>query len=272
MSKTLLRGLELIEEVDRGGPLTIGELARRTGIHLSIVSRTVSALDHEGWLAKSENVVSIGPRASLLGLTSPEARAIRAAEPMVRALTGVTGLSAQAAGLIGGETMVLTSFGIDGAGSNSGMVGRLPLHVLAAGRAVAAQLPAERLDQILPADPYPGAAEVYASLLAGDPLPAHLAVLPPADGGATLPRNRAELDGALEEVRTTGFSRDHGAFHPAIHCIAVPWPTAGLPASFACFGSRAEIEEKGALVERCLLAAARPGAEPTDVAAAAASA
>jgi DNA-binding IclR family transcriptional regulator len=176
MSKTLLRGLELIEEVDRGGPMTIGELARRTGIHLSIVSRTVSALDREGWLAKAENVASIGPRASLLGLSSPEARAVRAAEPMVRALSGVTGLGAQAAGLIGRETMVLTSFGVDGLGSNSGMVGRLPLHVLAAGRAVAAQLPAEQLDAILPADPYPGAAEVFAALAAAEPLPAHLAV------------------------------------------------------------------------------------------------
>jgi DNA-binding IclR family transcriptional regulator len=269
MSKTLLRGLELIEEVDRGGPLTVGELARRTGVHLSVVSRTVSALDREGWLAKSENLVSIGARASLLGLSSPEAKAIRAAEPMVRALTGVTGLSAQAAGLVGGEMMVLTSFEIDGSGSSSAMIGRVPLYVLAAGRAVAAQLPAAKLDDLLPADPYLGAAEVLGSIGSAEPVPAYLAGLPPAEDGAALPRNRAELDRELEEVRGTGFSRDHGELHPAIHCIAVPWPTAGLPAAFACFGTRTEIEGKKPLAERCLLAAARPGAEPTDVAAAA---
>jgi DNA-binding IclR family transcriptional regulator len=269
MSKTLLRGLDLIEEVDRHGPLTIGELARRTGGHVSVVSRTVSACEPEGWLTRVGNRVVIGPRCALLGLTSPGSQAIRAAEPMVRALAGVTGLSAQAAGLIGTEMMVLTSFGADGVESQLGTIGRVPLYALAAGRAVAVQLSAAQLDDALPPEPYPAAAELLAALSRSDPVPAYLEGLPTVDPGRALPRNREELTRELEAARKSGFARDQGELHPAIHCIAVPWPTAGLPASFACFGTRTELEKSRHLVERCLTAAARPGAEPRDVVAAA---
>ncbi len=269
MSKTLLRGLELIEEVDRQGSLTIGELARRTGGHVSVVSRTVTACEREGWLTKVDNRVSIGPRSALLGLASPGAQAIRAAEPMVRALAGVTGLSTQAAGLVGREMMILTSFGTDGVNSEFGMVGRVPLYALAAGRAIASQLTPEQLDDALPAEPYPGAAELLTALSRAEPVPAYLAGLPATGPGPTMPRDRAELDRELETTRASGFARDQGELHPAIHCIAVPWPTAGLPAAFACFGTRTELEGSRALAERCLLAATRPGAEPRDVVAAA---
>jgi hypothetical protein len=52
MSKTLVRGLELIEDRGLYGPMTISELARRSGVHVSIVSLTVSMLEPEGWVVR----------------------------------------------------------------------------------------------------------------------------------------------------------------------------------------------------------------------------
>jgi DNA-binding IclR family transcriptional regulator len=70
MSKTLLRGLGLIEQVGLHGPLTVTELARRSGIDVTIVSRTVKACEHEGWLARVDGKVGVGPRSALVGLAS----------------------------------------------------------------------------------------------------------------------------------------------------------------------------------------------------------
>src|ERR1700761_7166861 len=136
-----MRGLELIEEVGRGGPLTVTELARRTGVHITIVSRTVNALEPAGWLIKVDGKIVTGPRCAVLGLTSPVSATIREAEPIVGAVAGVTGLQAAASGLIGHDLMTLTSSGgAEMAGVSDGLLSRAPVYVMAAGRAVAAQL------------------------------------------------------------------------------------------------------------------------------------
>jgi IclR family transcriptional regulator, acetate operon repressor len=274
VSKTLMRGLELIDEVGRHGPLTITELARRTGIHITIVSRTVRACEPAGWLMRVDGKIVTGPRCALLGLTSPVSETIREAEPLVGANAGVTGLSSAAAGLVGSDLMTLsTSGGEDLAGVADGLLSRLPVHVLAAGRAVAAQLPAERLDEVLPTEPYPGLRELLDSLPGSASLPTYLAGLGAGEGpGGNLPRTRKELDAQLESVRATGFARDHGETHPGVHCVAIPWPVAGLPAALACIGGRDAVEQAGPLIEACLRAAARPGAEARDVVEAAAHA
>jgi DNA-binding IclR family transcriptional regulator len=266
MSKTLLRGLDLIEEVGRHGPMTVTELARRTGVHITIVSRTIKACEPEGWLVRVDGKVLPGPRCALLGLTSPVSRTIGEAEPLVRAIAAVTGLAASADGLVGSDLMMLTSFGAAGAAELAGALSRVPIYVLAAGRAVAAQLPAERLDAVLPAEPFPGVEQLLASLNEAAPTSAYLAGFhPEPDPGAAVPRTRAELEAELEEIRSGGFARDHGGIHPSIHCIAAPWPTDTLPAAFACFGSRERIEADAALIESTLRAATKPGATAQDV-------
>jgi DNA-binding IclR family transcriptional regulator len=269
MSKTLLRGLDLIEEIGRHGPITVSELARRTGVHITIVSRTVKACETEGWLVRDDGRILPGPRCALLGMTSPVSRTIQEAEPLVRAIAAVTGLAASADGLVGGDLMMLTSFGT--AAGLSDALPRVPVHVLAAGRAVAAQLPPERLDAILPAEPYADADRLLASLNRSAPLSNYLARFrADRDPAAALPRTRAELDPQLDAIRAGDLSRDHGALHPSIHCIAAPWPTDTLPAAFACFGKPEEIAAGSALIESSLRAAARPGASAQDVIAAAA--
>jgi DNA-binding IclR family transcriptional regulator len=264
-----MRGLELIEEVARHGPITVTELSRRTGTHITIVSREVNALLPAGWLVKVDGKIVTGPRCAVVGMTSPIAATIREAEPLVGALAGVTGLQASATGLVGEELMTLTFAGGDEL--PDGLLSRMPVYVLAAGRAVAAQLSEDRLDALLPAEPYPDSREILAVLSETEALPTYLSALEPdAEPADTLPRDRKALDAALEGVREQGVARDHGEVHPSVHCIAVPWPTPALPAALTCFGDRAKIESSAPLIESCLRAAARPGAGPHEIATAAA--
>ena len=273
MSKTLLRGLGLIEVVDLQGPLTISEIARHTGIELSTVSRTVAACEPDGWLVRVDGRITTGPRCALLGLTSPATRAIRAAEPLVRAITAAVGVTTTASTLAGRDVMVLASemAGETGHAVSVGVPSRVPLHVLADGQAIAAQLSPAQLDKLLPAEPYPGTEAIsahFASAFAG-----FAAAFPGAtDTEPDLIRTRRELDERIGHIRTHGFSRDHGRLHPNIHCVARPWPTTSLPSAIACIGSRAEITARRALIEACLIIATEAGATSQDVIRAAARA
>jgi DNA-binding IclR family transcriptional regulator len=265
MSKTLMRGLDLIEEVGRSGPLTVTELSRRTGIHITIVSRTVKACEPEGWLMRIDGKVLPGPRSALLGQASPASRTVAQAEPLVRALAAVTGLAATADGLVGSDVMLLCSFGAAGATDLAGALPRVPVYVQASGRAIAAQLSSDHLDALLPAEPYPAAEQLLVGLHEVAPLSTYLAGFHADRETAALPRTRAELDAAIEPIRAGDLSRDHGAIHPNIHCIAAPWPTDTLPAAFACFGGREKVEAEAGLIETTLRAAAKPGATAQDV-------
>jgi DNA-binding IclR family transcriptional regulator len=266
MSKTLVRGLELIEEVGLYGPMTLSELARRSGVHVSIISRTVTALEPEGWLIRVEGKVAAGPRCALLGLISPAGKTVRRAESLVRAVAAVTGVATAASGLIGVDVMILAASSTAGSDLPEGFSSRVPVYVMAAGRAIAAELPAERLDGILPAGKFPDLQRVLESLAGSAPIPDFLASAGPGDRSDTsIPGNRADLDAEIATIRETGFARDHGELHPAIHCIAAPWPTPELPASIACIGSREEIDTNRDSIEACLRAAVRPGAGAQDI-------
>ena len=106
MSKTLLRGLELIEVVGAHGSMTVTEIAREMGLEPSIVSRTVAACETDGWLIRVNGKVAVGPRSALLGLTSPTTDAIHRADPLIRALAGVLGVTATAGALIGRQERI----------------------------------------------------------------------------------------------------------------------------------------------------------------------
>ena len=62
MSSTFIRGLALLETIDLYGPITVTELAQRTGVDKSTVSRTLAACEPDGWVVRTEGRVALGPR------------------------------------------------------------------------------------------------------------------------------------------------------------------------------------------------------------------
>jgi len=266
MSKTLIRGLGLIEEVDLHGPLTLTELARRLGMHITIASRTVSACEDAGWLTRVDGKITVGPRSALLGVASPLTETVRRVEPLVRAISGICGAATAATGLIGGDVMILASAGALAAELPADLSSRSPIHAMAAGHAIAVQLSAPQLDAILPLEPFPSAQQVIESLGGWAPMRAYLQThdtsAPP---GGAIPQTRDALDAKLDAIRSEGFARDYGELHTSVNCIAAPWPGLSLPASLACFATRELIESNRDLIEACLRVATTPGASAQDV-------
>jgi IclR family transcriptional regulator, acetate operon repressor len=267
MSKTLMRGLGLLETIDLHGPITITELARLSGIDTSIVSRTVSALERDGWIVRNEAKVELGPRAALLGHSSAAALAVRRAEPLVHAVAGATGLLTQAYGLVGTRAAVLAAAGGRGPSTPVGLGTSVPLFATAAGRIVATQLPSAELDRRLPPEPYPDPGPELASLV-GFPSLAGALLEQPGDtlaGDSTIATDRGQLDAQLEQIRAAGVAIDSGELHPEMGCMAMPWPRAGIPAAIACMGSPADIVAADTLVRAALAAAISPRATPEEV-------
>jgi DNA-binding IclR family transcriptional regulator len=273
MASTFMRGLGLLQVIDRHGPITVTQLARRTGIDLGTVSRTVTACAADGWVVKTARGVMLGPRAALLGRSGHGADVITAAEPLVHTIAGITGLTTHAYGLVGSSVVLLAY--ANGRTEQLMLGEAVPglLSVTAAGRAVAAQLSPADLDALLPPEPFPGQADFIestrglidvppASRLAGELRPPH---------PSSVPTTRPELDRQLDQIRTDGAAYDRGDLHPAMACIAVPWPHPTLPAALACLGHPASVAGAEPLVLRCLAAAVDPAATAREVITAAAA-
>jgi DNA-binding IclR family transcriptional regulator len=270
MSKTFLSRLAMLEVLDAAGPLTISELAHRSGLDVAVVSRTVAACEGDGWLARDAGKVTIGPRVTLLGHASPFADVIAGAAPLVHAVAGVTGLLTHAYSLIGASSVLVAAGPGRGPGIPPGLAARAPLHATAAGHAIAVQLDPARLDALLPPEPYPDADAVTAAM-AGTAAEPFFTPATPATTATTaaaqppLPRHRDDLQARLGLVRTDGYATDPAALHPAIACIAIPWPQPGFPSALACLGLPEAITASVPLIQRALALAAQPGSTPNQV-------
>jgi DNA-binding IclR family transcriptional regulator len=268
-----MRGLELLETIDVHGSLTITELARLTGMDKSAVSRMVSACEPDGWVVRENNRIVMGPRAALLGHSSPSAEFVRHAASVVETITGVTGMQAQCYTLVGTRVIIVASAG-GGVGIAVGLGTSAPLFATAASLVIASQLSEAELDRLLPRDPFPdpitdmlgnpGFAAFAASAFTADQ---RRAAHPEA-----LPGNRHELDEQLSRIRSMGAAYDRGYLHPELGCVAVAWRRPGIHASLACMGTPADVEDQGPLALAVLRAAAAPGASRENVVAAAAAA
>jgi DNA-binding IclR family transcriptional regulator len=268
MSQTLMRGLSLLETVDMHGPITITELSRHSGVDISIVSRTIAALEQDGWVVRNDGKVELGPRAALLGHTSAGAGVVRQAEPLVHAIAGVTGMLAQAYGLVGTRAVVLAAAGGRGMKTDVGLGISVPLFATAAGKMIAAQLNPSELTRRLPVEPYPDPAEELARLVGYRPLQSTLlakAEEQPSLSTQVVARHRKQLDRELETIRNEGIVSDDGELDPELGCIAVPWSQPGVPSALACLGRPADIAANEAVVRTALLTAAGIGAQPEDV-------
>jgi DNA-binding IclR family transcriptional regulator len=273
VSKTLLNRLAMFETLDACGPLTIVELARRSGLDATVVSRTVAACEPDGWLIRVDGRIALGPRCTLLGHSGPTADVIDRAAHLVHAVAGVTGLVTHAYGLVGTHAVLIAAAAGRSPGAPVGLGVKAPLYATAGGRAIAVQLRPERLDALLPAEPFPDADALIAAMsgTVADVFfsPADADLLPRAQPG--LARTRGELAVQLDAIRAERFAFDAGAFDPALHCIATPWPQPALPASLVCLGPAALITAGEQSIKRVLTAAAQPGAGPQDVIAASAA-
>jgi DNA-binding IclR family transcriptional regulator len=271
MPTSFMRGLELLETIDVHGPVTVTELARITGHDKSSVSRMLSACEPDGWIVRDHGRVALGPRAALLAYRSTAGELIRRAQPLVEALGGVTGLTAQAYGLVGTRATVLSAAGGSNPLTSVGVGMSASLVATAAGQVIATQLEPATLERLLPAEPFPNPlVELLANT--GYLVFASSRFIRPnviADAPLSVPQDREQLDLQLELVREQGFAVDRGNLHPEIGCIAVPWLGS---AALACMGSPAEVEASEALALTVLQAAAAPAATREDVVAAAASA
>lgn len=236
MSKTFLSRLAMLEVLDAAGPLTISELAHRSGLDVAVVSRTVAACEGDGWLTRAGGKIAIGPRTTLLGHFGPLAEVIARAAPLVHAVAGVTGLLTHAYSLVGASSVLVAVGPGRDPGAPPGLSARAPLHATAAGHAIAVQLDASRLERVTTA-----------------------AAQPP------LPGQRDELQARLDLVRKDGFATDPAALDPAIACIAVPWPQPGFPSAIACLGLPEVITASRTLVRRVLALAAQPGSTPNQI-------
>jgi DNA-binding IclR family transcriptional regulator len=274
MPTSFMRGLELLETIDIHGPVTVTELARLTGHDKSTVSRMLTACEPNGWIVRDHGRVTLGPRAALLAYVSTSGELIRRAQPLVEAIAGVTGLTAQAYALVGTRATVLAAAGGSSQLMSVGVGMSTSLVATAAGQVIATQIDPDRLERLLPAEPFPNA---LTDLLSN---PGYLGFATgrfarssaAAELPLSVPRDRAELDQRLALVAEQGYAIDHGDLHPAIGCVAVPWPGGTDGASLTCMGLPSEIATAEELALRVLAAAVAPGATREDIVAAAASA
>ncbi len=165
MSKTLLNRLAMFEVLDTAGPLTISELAQRSGLDVTVVSRTVAACEPDGWLMRLGSKVMLGPRSTLLGHAGPVADVIAHAVPLVHAIAGVTGMLTHAYGLVGRSAALIATAAGRESTVPAGLAVQAPLYATAGGRAIAAQLDPIRLDRLLPPDPFPDAVAVVTAMM-----------------------------------------------------------------------------------------------------------
>ena len=265
----------MFEILDTYGPLTTTELARRSGLDITVVSRTVAACEPDGWLVRLGGRIALGPRLTLLGHAGPIADVIALAAPIVHALAGVTGVLSHAYALVGGESVLIATAEGRTRGGPAGLSTHAPLYATAAGRAIAIQLDPAQLGSLLPAEPYPNPEELIAAMVGTSAetlfnAPSNSSDVRGEFAARALARTRRGLETQLDVVRSERVSFDGGALDPGLHCIAVPWSHSVLPLSLACLGSPEDIDGNAALIQTALRAAAAPGATARSVVSAAA--
>ena len=270
MGQSLLRGLQLLEAVDFHGLSGVTELANRLGVDKATVSRMVTACVRDGWLERHDGKVCLGPRSSMLGQGDPAASAVRAAQPLVATLSGVTGLMTHAVALIGRDVVVMASAGAGTGEREYGLTTKLPLWAGAAGKSIAAQLPDSMLDDFLPPEPFPDPLETYGDLVS----PAWNAVMQRPirrTRPTTLARTRAEFDAQLAQIRRDSLFLDVRELTDQTTCLGIAWPRPRLVAALVCIAVDDALPARRDEIARCLRAAAAPGADRESIVAAASS-
>ncbi|MEV7107588.1 IclR family transcriptional regulator domain-containing protein [Streptomyces atroolivaceus] len=198
--ESLARGLTVITAFgDTGAALTLSAVARATGLSRASARRALITLEHLGYVVADERDHRLTPRVLALGypplsrITLP-----RIAEPHLAALAGLIHESTSLAVLVDDSVQYVARAATHRIMNVNITVGtRFPAYATSLGRVLLADLPAAGLGPLLD----------HAELR---PLAPH-----------TLTR-RAELEAALERVRTEGYALVDEELEAGLRSIAVP--------------------------------------------------
>jgi DNA-binding IclR family transcriptional regulator len=153
------RVVRILEAFDPDTPaLRMGEIARRSRLHVATASRLVEELVSHGWLQRDpDRQVLIGIRLwELASRASPTLGLREAAMPFLQDLHAVVGHHAQLSVLDGQEVLFVERLSAPNAVINNiaRIGGRLPLHATSSGLVLLAFGPVELQDRVL-AGPLP---------------------------------------------------------------------------------------------------------------------
>ncbi|MEO9901706.1 IclR family transcriptional regulator C-terminal domain-containing protein [Nisaea sp.] len=237
ISLTFIKGMEVLEAFERAAaPLTIPELARRTGINRSVTRRLVLTLVRLGYLAETNRAFTPTPR--ILRLASgylKERQFGRTVQPVMAAYSKRLGDAISLAVRDGVDAIYVAYSPGDPTLITSGFsIGsRLPLTATAIGRVLLAFSDPEEIERLL--------AKPSASYT---------------------PDTKTDPDAILADlsaVRARGFAHVTGEYEPGVASIAVPvlGPDNTAKAALGIVGPAARFEEmeicarKAALLSEC---------------------
>jgi DNA-binding IclR family transcriptional regulator len=195
----LSRVVRVFEAFDPEIPeITVTELARRTDLPLSTISRLVSDLVAHGWLHRDGRNIRIGVRMwELVTRASPTLGLREAAMPYMEDLHDVVGHHVQLSVLQNHEVLYIERLSARDAVRNvSRFGGRLPLHASAPGLVLLAHAPVELQESVLA-----GRLRAFTQQTVTDPRAIRL---------------------LLSEIRRTGYSCCAGFINDEACAIAAP--------------------------------------------------
>ena len=196
----LARAVRVLDAFTADEPsLTVGEVARRSGLHVATASRLVGELAAHGLLERTaDRRVRVGVRLWELGARASPTLGLReAAMPFLEDVHAVVGHHVQLGVLDGADVLFLERLTARDAVVNfSRIAGRLPLPTSSSGVVLLAHAPYELQEQVLAAPLHP---------------------VTPAGFGSP-----AQLRAALAEVRRSSAAVLEGHQHPDATGVAVP--------------------------------------------------
>lgn len=192
--------LDVLDVLDRSGPVTLAQLSRETGVAKSTLHRVCAVMAERGWVARDPGSgrIELGPRIAWLACTTPSSVLVPGFRSVARGLLDVHDETMCLAVLDGREAVFIAKEETTQAVRLVTEVGgRLPAFASAAGRVMLADLP---LDDV-------------ASLLSGCELVTPTGRRLGGLGGLFRILSRARADGYAENIDETALG---------LHCIAAP--------------------------------------------------